>query len=314
MRHRSLSLDLIAVTASALAIAGSLWYPSLIESSKYYLLGFVMITVGIPHGAVDHLVSAKIYNLSTSLRDQIKFYLPYLTLMLLMGGIWYVSATLGFFIFILCTVYHFGQADLVHLSLPASTKKILYLSRGFMIMGLLIFFHPHITFPIMDAIAGFSLAADTVEIELSLWIGTALATQYLLLLSSALYFYRHRIETNPWYVWTDSLLIILLFAVTEPITAFAVYFACWHSIGHINELKSFFRTQNRDWSMVEFYKHSWFFSLISFLGLVFLYWIYEAFGSDLQMIAILLILISVLTLPHMLVVEVLFNNKKSLLS
>jgi len=308
MRHRSFPLDLAAIIATALAIVGSLWFPDLIDAGKYYVLGLVMLTVGIPHGAVDHIISAKLYNLSNSLKDQITFYIPYLALMLLMGIIWYLSPKVGFLIFIGCTVYHFGQADLIYLALPSTLKNILYLSRGFMIMGLLIFIHPSTTFPIMETIAGFTLSESTFWSNYPLLIGAIMAIQHLVFVGVAVFFYRSKASIEPWYILGDSLLITALFTFTEPITAFAIYFACWHSIGHIKELISFFQTEDTDWSLITFYKHSWLFTLISFLGLALLYWINQAFGSDLQMLAMLLILISVLTLPHMLVVEVLFKN------
>ena len=314
MRHRSFYLDLLAVAASVLAISGSLLMPGLVESLKYYLLALVMITVGIPHGAVDHIISSKLYNLSKTLADQIKFYLPYLALMLFMGLIWYFNAQIGFLIFIACTVYHFGQADLVYLTMPEWFKKVLYVSRGVMIMGLLIFIHPSISFPVMDAIAGIDLLDSAFWTNYSLWIGLALAAQHILLVSLAVISYRRVNEARPSYVIGDTLLVTALYLLAEPITAFAVYFAFWHSMGHIQELKAYFSTQDRQWSVTEFYKHSWLFSLISFLGLALLYWLNQAFGSDQQMLAILLILISVLTLPHMLVVEKMFSDHKSALS
>lgn len=166
----------------------------------------------------------------------------------------------------------------------------------------------------MDATADITLSKGTFWSIYAIWIGTAMAIQHLILVGAVVFLYRSNDTIQPWYVWGDALLVVLLFSLTEPITAFAVYFACWHSIGHIRELISFFRTQDSYWSLFEFYKHSWLFSFISFLGLAILYWINQAFGSELQMVALLLILISVLTLPHMLIVNILFKNHQPALS
>ena len=314
MRHRSIYLDIPAVLASVLAISGSLLIPGFIESTKYYLLALVMITVGIPHGAVDHIITSKLYSLSNTLSGQIKFYLPYLALMLVMGFIWYVNAPTGFIIFVACTVYHFGQADLAYLSLPEPLKKALYISRGVMILGLLVFVHPKISFPVMDAVAGINLLDTAFWSTNAHWVAIILAGQHILLAAASIIAYRHDNDASPWYVLGDTVLVAALYLFTEPITAFAIYFAFWHSVGHIQELKSYFSSRERTWSIMEFYRHSWLFSLISYLGLTLLYWLNRAFGSEQQMLAILLILISVLTLPHMLVVERMFREQKSTLS
>ena len=85
MRHRSLPLDILTIVISVIAILISIIRPDVAETSKYYIFAVVMLLVGIPHGAVDHIISSKMYDLSNRMSDQLKFYLPYLTLMLLMA-------------------------------------------------------------------------------------------------------------------------------------------------------------------------------------------------------------------------------------
>ena len=309
MRHLSYPLDIFASIVAAAAISGSILFPEVMLEIRYPVLTLAMITVGIPHGAVDHIISADLYNLSNSIADQALFYLPYLALMLLMGVIWYLSPPVGFCIFLACTIYHFGQADLFYLSVSSTLKNLLYLSRGFMIISLLIFVNPQVSFPIMETIAGLNLPMDAF-IPFSIYIGWLMALQHILFLGTVAIIYDNQHSTSPWYPVVDSFLIAALFLFSEPIIAFAVYFSCWHSIGHVKELKDFFIKQGRNWSITEFYKQSWLFTAISIAGLAFLYWFNTAFGSELQMLALLFILISALTLPHMIVVELMFNTKK----
>ena len=311
MRHQSAAFDALTSTAAFLAIALSLWTPELIEQTKYYIFCFIMLVIGIPHGAVDHIISADLYNLSKSFSDQIKFYFPYLALMFAMGIIWYISPIIGFAIFLLCTIYHFGQADLIHLSIPNPLKKLLYLSRGVMVVGLIIFINPSLSYPVMESIAGLDFASTFPFIHYSFEIGIFSAFQHLLLLAIATAVHRATLSVSFWYPITDTLLIIGLFAFAEPVIAFAVYFGCWHSLGHVKELKEFFSSNGKKWSIREFYKSSWLFTMISIVGLVMLYWLNAAFGSEEQMLALLFILISALTLPHMFVVEIMFKSRVS---
>lgn len=247
MRHRSLPLDIFTISVSLIAILVSIFRPDLAEASKYYIFATVMLLVGIPHGAVDHIISGKIYNLSNQISDQLKFYLPYLALILLMGIIWYLSPITGFILFLLCTVYHFGQADFIHLNMSTALKNGLYISRGLMIMGLAIFVSPSVSFPIIESIMNIEITAGSIINQYSLEIAVAAMAQHFLLLTITSFSCRKKMNTNNWYLLGDTILVCTLFWFAEPIIAFAIYFGFWHSLGHVKELKDFISQQNKYW-------------------------------------------------------------------
>lgn len=311
MRHRSLPLDILTVAVSIIAILISIIRPDVAETTKYYIFAVVMLLVGIPHGAVDHIISSKMYDLSNRMSDQLKFYLPYLTLMLLMGIIWYLSPVAGFILFLICTIYHFGQADFIHLKIPTAFKIGLYISRGLMIMGLVIFVTPSVSFPIMESIMNIDITGGSIINQYSHEIAVTAMGQHFLLLTAASYTFRKKLTTNSWYRIGDAILIGTLFWFAEPIIAFAIYFGFWHSLGHVKELKDFLSKQNKHWGVIQFAKDSWLFTLVSIAGLWILYELNQAFGSKEQMLALLFILISALTLPHMIVVDLMFKTNKT---
>ncbi|MDZ7660143.1 Brp/Blh family beta-carotene 15,15'-dioxygenase [Fodinibius sp.] len=304
-------MDNVTVSVSLIAILISILRPDIAEASKYYIFATVMLLVGIPHGAVDHIISGKMYDLSNRISDQLKFYLPYLTLMLLMGVIWYLSPITGFILFLLCTIYHFGQADFIHLNMPAAIKNGLYISRGFMIMGLVIFVTPSVSFPIMESIMNIEITAGSLIDQYSYEIVAVTTAQHFLLLAIATFTFRENLDTNSWYLLGDATLISALFWFAEPIIAFTIYFGFWHSLGHVKELKDFFSKQNKYWGPLQFAKDSWLFTIISIAGLWILYELNQAFGSEEQMLALLFILISALTLPHMIVVDLMFKTSNT---
>jgi len=102
----------------------------------------------------------------------------------------------------------------------------------------------------------------------------------------------------------------LLFYTVHPLVAFAVYFGFWHSLGHILELIRFFNQHDQPTSLVDFYRKATLFTVLSFVLLGALYAAGDAFGTPMEMIALLFILISVMTLPHMIIVERLYQQRK----
>ncbi len=72
----------------------------------------------------------------------------------------------------------------------------------------------------------------------------------------------------------------------------------------------FFQSHGRSATVSYFYRKAALFTVISFVGLGGLYLVNEAFGAQEQMIALLFILISVLTLPHMLIVEAMYQRRR----
>ena len=303
----------IPITAAALAIGSTLAWPELIDDVKYFVLAAGMLLLGIPHGAVDHIITSKLYDLSYTVKDQLKFYLPYLALMLLMGIIWYLYPLLGFAIFLICTIYHFGQSDLIHLNLPHLFKNGLYVSRGLMILGLLIFANPQISFPIMVEIAGIGTPSEFFLSTYSLPVAILAGLQHVLLLLFAGKVSGNTIHEIGSHI-LESAIIIALFLFAVPIIAFTVYFIFWHSLNHVGELKDFFSKRSKNWTLADFYKDSWLFTFISILGLFALYWLNTAFGSPNQMLALFFILISALTLPHVVVFELIFTKKNDTIS
>lgn len=309
MRHGSLKTDLSVLAIVLLVIAVSLVFPDTMKSIRYYFLGLSMLLIGIPHGAIDHIISSRLFNLRGKLSDQLKFYIPYLLLMLAMALIWIVSGLAGFIIFALITMYHFGQADLEHLKMPGGNRWLLTISRGLMILSLIIFVNISYTFPIIQQATGLDIFNSEWLLKNSALLGTFLAIQHPILLLITMHQFRTEQEYFWWYPVLDSLVILILFSSSDPIVGFSVYFALWHSMGHFLEMKKFFKDIGESLSLWKFYKLAAPFTLISLVGLALIYLLNEALGMEEQMLTLLFILISVLTLPHVLVVQKMLNTK-----
>ncbi|MDX1585319.1 MAG: Brp/Blh family beta-carotene 15,15'-dioxygenase [Balneolaceae bacterium] len=309
MRHGSLKIDLYVLAAVLAVTISSLLFPEIMISLRYYILGLSMLLIGIPHGAIDHLISSKLYNLKGDTTDRLKFYIPYLLLMLLMGLVWILSGLAGFILFALITMYHFGQADIEHFNFPITARWVLIFSRGLMILSLIIFVNVSYTFPVIAEATGFALQEMEWLIENGYLLGMILGLQHPIIMLAASYRFRQRLPSAWWYPVLDTLVILFLFTFNDPIIGFSIYFSLWHSMGHVMEMKEFFNEMGESFSVVKFYKLALPFTLISLAGLFLIYMVNNAYGMEEEMVSLLFILISVLTLPHILVVEKMLNAK-----
>ena len=290
----------------------------LLELWTHFSLGPVAVTIlfvavvvtGMPHGAIDHLVAAQLYGLDVTWADQAKFYGGYLALMALYGAFWVVAPVWSLWVFLVMTMYHFGQADLAYWDLSPVPARLVYLSRGLFLIGLPIAAFPGAVDPIFDAIAGVRVTEWPLLSTHTTAVFGGLVAQHVLVLGGAALMAEVDGRDGGREVLNVTVLAVL-FGAVHPLVAFAVYFGLWHSLGHILELLRFFRQREAGPKTIpDFYRKAALFTILPFAGLGVLYWITQAFGSTDQMIALLFIIIAVMTLPHMVIVERLYRERE----
>jgi len=298
------------LTATLLTIGGALGMGSTLESMALGLLAVAVVATGIPHGAIDHLVAARLYDLRPTWRDQAKFYGGYLTLMAVYGALWPLLPAWCLAVFLVMTMYHFGQADLAYWGLPPVPARLVYLSRGLVLIGLPIAAFPAVVDPIFAAIGGVNvLEWPFLTTHQPIVVGALVGQHALALTGAALL-----ADVRAVAVGREALnlaVLTALFVLVHPLAAFAVYFGLWHSLGHILELLRFFRRRHDEpTTLAGFYRQATLFTGLSFVLLGMLYVGGQAVGDRTEMIALLFILIAVMTLPHMIIVERLYRERE----
>lgn len=269
-----------------------------------------VVATGIPHGAVDHIVAADVYKLNQNFKDQLKFYGTYLIVMACLGALWIVSPISGFVVFMITSIYHFGQGDLNWVSSSLESKtylRALFVSRGIMLIVIPVVYHWQVTAPIIESASGFDITYIHWLVDHALYIAVIALLQHMMLMLGLI----GKIKTR-FIVQEYSLVIILafLFFIANPLVSFALYFGIWHSLNHFFELRDHLSLKNNSTdSFFNLYKHTVPFTIISLIGLVLLWYILGAAGVKDQMISVLFILISVLTLPHMLLINQMYDKK-----
>lgn len=247
----------------------------------YCFLLVGLIAVGIPHGAVDHLIEIGKWES----RKGPVFIIKYLMLSALMGICWYFFADAALLIFILYSAWHFGQADG---ELWKFNRAISFVWGAFLLLYIL-GTHTVETNTILQSIG-------SIEFSFSLpyWI------------------------VFPWLIWslmqqkysfTITLLWLSVATQLPLLMAFGLYFIGQHSLTSWKHISTALNQSNRN---------IWFHSLPFQLGawlilIIFLYlWpaeslykfeIQDKFGK-------LFIFISCISFPHVITMNILYGRRK----
>lgn len=312
MRHASALLRNVTAITGLLFVLLALAFPGWNTLIAPWIVLSAVFLIGIPHGAIDHVMASELFGLHTTLKDYLFFYGGYLILMLLVGALWYFLPVGGMILFLSMSIYHFGQADMEDfLRVDGGgllTAPVWHVVRGLLIIGLILFSNTEVTYPILaEAMRIPEARLDSILPAAA--YGIAVATgPYVLATVAGM---AGRQIARPWYFLMDSLLLVLVLMVAGPLTGFALYFALWHSAGHIREMQRFFRSRGRRLTLPAFYWKAAPFTLVSLAGLALLAGINRAFGLEEQFLSLMFILISVLTLPHMVIVDRMYRETRA---
>lgn len=205
-------------------------------------LFFVIIisVFGIPHGAIDHLITQPVGTGYKSLRT---FIIGYLFVILLVIVGWLIAPLTTFMIFILASAYHFGQSQLHYLSKSEGKllKALLYSTWGLFTLGLIFIFNSEVVFNIIDSSLNFQSFG---YYDLKIWSynfviisGSILAFLFLLrIIEGSLKIKGFLIEL------LDLGILTLLFKFTPLLFSFGIYFGLWHSLNAmVSERKYLYR-------------------------------------------------------------------------
>ncbi len=284
-------------------------FPEITETVRYPLLGLVILLIGMPHGAIDHIIAQHLYTFKSKWSYRLKFYGWYLGVMAAFTLAWIISPLICFIIFFGMTLYHFGQADAERFDLTGWRKIIIHYGRGISVVGLIFFGDLPYSSAVIESVTGFSLAEYTRSMAEPQVLTYGLAAVYPLCFLMAA---SGKLSGKGFaFYLADALIVSLFFLYGDVIVAFAVYFGVWHSYNHVEVMLNFLSRKGKEVNYGWFFRESFVFSLISYIGILFLYNIMDAFGEEELLISLLFISISVLTLPHMYIVENLYKNWKA---
>ena len=218
---RSFGLLLIVISYSLIAV----WNIQIAEYYSYLILTIGMLAVGIPHGALDHLI------LKNKTRSSFFFIFNYLLVVGSYFILWQFYPEMSLFIFVLYSSYHFGESELIETNnkLNSVFDKFNALMIGLSILTFIIFVHSEESLSVISYFITFS---ESFHIKLESSIITlvipSLSLLYLLILNFLS-------KKRPY----SRLVFLLLIGINVPLLlAFGLYFIFQHSANSWQHLKS----------------------------------------------------------------------------
>lgn len=255
-----------------------------LELISWVVLAFGFLSVGLGHGALDHLTSKKIINK----KQLFYFSIRYLLKSVLFGLVWWLSSDIALFLFIVYSAWHFGQADFKEWNLKQGWQSFLW---GLVVLMTLLFFHTDELVSILKQIPHLSYGNALKKMS-----GELVGLVQILVISCGLYL--AVTKKSKYMLFT---LVYLLLANKLPLLlSFGIYFVGQHSINGWRHLSS---------GLNERSSKMWIQSLPFSVGGAFLIF-YFLFFAGTNYIGIFFIILSCLSLPHVFSIHRFYSTQK----
>ena len=278
---------------AGLILALSIIFFGLENSYSILLFIIVMLSIGIPHGSVDHLI-AFINPKARKFDNKVIFYIIYLSLIIFNIILWVISPFLGLSVFLIISCYHFGETQVIGYN--STDNKILNFVIGANIL-LSLFLNNIVELQdilyIIPQFAKLDLSAFDSVFFLLISVG-------ILMLSIVNFKIKRKVP-----LYAEITILYIVFFHTDLLTSFALYFGFCHSLPMLMLEFKEFKTEN----FIKFYLKTLPFTILS----IFFVFILYQFNNDLltsdNLILFVFIVISSLTLPHVFIMKDFVKDK-----
>lgn len=254
--------------------------------------GILLCTVGIPHGSNDHL-----YRPDKSNFGMFKFIGIYLGTMLLYLGLWLIAPILALILFFVISFHHFGQSNFENDSINYMPSWV----WGTWVLVFPVLLHWKEATGIFEQMLssynlvtiGFFVEQNTIaDFNWPLLVMIVLVVLYLI---SLIIYERQNIV----HYIVQFILITVWYFITPLLSGFIIFFCLWHALQSLRHQAIYFKLLSGG-SLLEFSKTMLPFSLLALLS----FSVYVYFRGF--QIAEAFILLSMITLPHVLVMHRLY--------
>ena len=193
------------------------------EGSFLIISLFLILTIGISHGSLDHIKGMKLIKYF-GYKSMTIFYLGYLLIGVITILIWLVFPKLLLLLFLIVAAYHFGKEDSEFIN-QKEKFELIYFLKGSLIITSPLFFHKEETLAIFETL-NFYISNNLIISNEILFILILLSLVSGIILSLNKSFEARSL------LLMDYLSILILNYFLNPIIAFTIYFCFLHSIRH----------------------------------------------------------------------------------
>ena len=278
---------------AGLILAFSIIFFGLESSYSILLFLVVMLSIGIPHGSVDHII-AFINPEARKFDSKLIFYVVYLSLIVFNIILWVISPFLGLLVFLIISCYHFGETQVIGYN--STDNKILNFVIGANIL-LSLFLNN-----ILELQEILYILPQFASLDLSAFdsVFFLLVSVAILMLSIVNFEIKRKVP-----LYAEITILYMVFFHTDLLTSFALYFGFCHSLPMLMLEFKEFKTD----SFMKFYLKTLPFTILS---IIFGFLLYQ-FNNDLltsdNLILFVFIIISSLTLPHVFIMKDFVKDK-----
>ncbi len=266
-------------------------------------LSLILIAlVGIPHGAIDHMIHRIIETDSVKGKTSIHFYKTYLIRIVAFTFLWFVAPSATFFLFIIISAFHFGQTQ--YSTMELRSKNLLSLLWGLFLFTTLFSFH----LPVLEELSQHFALASLVfrtDYQTIFFIASAflfIFWSYLLL--------RQKDQLKVWYSdCAEIVVLILLFSQTNLLLGFSIYFAFSHSLKALGEEFLLLKGQKANYSIQKMIGDVAPYTLLAITGMVIGYIILTNLNLNVSLLLVLIVLISAISFPHIVLFDQLYKKE-----
>lgn len=286
----------------------SLLAPGLLAQMQFWAALGLIVLIGIPHGATDYLIFQHLVRPRWGKDSMLQFYACYLAIM---GGYalaWYVLPQLSLLFFLFISMYHFGQSNWNYADLgPGWKNRAAHFIWGAFVLSAPILWHYEAAIPIIAHITGEAPPAMAVP-----WRRVVVGALFIINFWASLYYFLEGAIS-----WRDLRnevfnLIVLAIVLTQLplLLGFAVYFVGWHSLSSMMDQIRFFRDEDQQYGWRHYFKNALPLTAVAIAGLAALAWLQNEMALAMN-IGLVFVFISVVTLPHMLLIDQLYKTYDS---
>jgi len=193
------------------------------EGSFLLISLFLILTIGISHGSLDHIKGKKLIKYF-GYKSMSIFYLSYLLIGAVIILVWLIFPKSLLFLFLIIAAYHFGKEDSEFIN-QKERFELIYFLKGSLIITSPLFFHKEETLAIFETL-NFYISNNLIISNEILFILILLS-----LVSGIILSLNNSFEARS-LLLMDYLSILILNYFLNPIIAFTIYFCFLHSIRH----------------------------------------------------------------------------------
>ncbi len=267
--------------------------PLEIPAIEYFLFFIILIFLGIPHGAIDHLISEP----KISRKGLLTFLAYYILLIIIYLIVWIFIPVIALSAFILMSAYHFGQTHFIRRAGKNSGKTLLYISRGLFFLLLILG-------------GNFALTKEILQPILSIegwdkYLPQAFSASFALTLILQ---WNAEIRFTPTDLFELAILGPLLY-FSPLMIGFIIYFGFWHALPSMISEYAFLKKFPEYNTLKKFGKQLLPFTLISLLGISLILVFGMSFLAQNELILLFFVLISLISFPHILYMDQFWKRK-----